>query len=351
MSQQEENPRNNPQYIECPDEYKDVWYEFSEYVNEKYDKNRTINRRKQTSRYWFAWCAENDVEPFTDDDRTIQQYVNDHLDLSDQALSARVSGISMLHSWAYDEGIIDHQVFIEYSVKDDIDGVDPSRTQKKYNEGQEGPDANYHYTTKEDIEKMLENVPSPEIRNQTIIKCFWQEGMRSEELARLEWSNVYPDENYMDIRSSKKDPDDENYWRKVFFNDDLAYYLKRWWNKKRHTIGPHHQESDYVFLTHQKPQMRPSHMSRIVKQSAENAGIQKSIGEDSNGNKRWKYTAHAIRHGHAHHVCNYTETPLNIVAKQLGHEVDTLVNTYVQGDDEAHENWYLKRDNGPNSIL
>lgn len=350
MSEQQ-NPRNNPQYIECPDQYKDVWYEFCEHVQSSYDKKRTITRRKQTARYWFAWCSENDEDPWTDEGRVLERYVDDHRHLGDQAIVARVSGVSMLHDWAHTQGIIDHEELVGFSVRNNIKNVDPTRTKKSYEEGIAGPDENYHYATKEDVNQMLENVPAPEIRNKTIIKCLWQVGMRSEELSRLKWSNVYPDENYMQIRSSKKDPEDDDYWRKAYFKDDLAYWLRRWWEKKRHTLGSYHNESDYVFLTDQSPQMRPSHISRIVKESAHNAGIQQSIGEDSNGNTRWKYTAHALRHGHAHHVCNYTETPLNIVADQLGHKVETLVDTYVQTDDEAHENWYLHSDQGASDIL
>lgn len=346
-----ENPYNNPQYIPCPDQYKDVWRGFSESMQSQYDKDKTIERRKQTARYWFAWCAENDVDPFTEDQRKVNQYVDDHANLGDQALSARISGVSMLHEWAYNQGKIDHDELVGISAKEDIEGVDPTRVQKDYEEGLAGPDENYKYATKEDVEKMLENVPAPETRNICLIKCLWQCGMRSQELATLELDNVYPDENRMIIRSAKKDPDEDNYWREVFYQDDLAFYLKKWMEKERHTLGPYHEDSEYVFLTHQSEQMRPSHISRIVKQSAQNAGIQTKIGEDANGNPRWKFTAHAIRHGHAHHVCNFTNTPVHITANQLGHTVDTLVETYVQEDRKAQREWYLDRDEGASSVL
>jgi integrase/recombinase XerD len=351
MSEQQENPQNNPAYIECPEQYKQKWNKYCEYVEEIYSKKTTKNRRKQASRYWFAWCAENDVNPWTDDQRKIEQYVDDHRHLGDQSISARVSGVSMLHEWAYKQEYIEHQELVGFSVQEEIKNVDPNRTQKSYQETVSGRDKNYHYVTPEEVEQMIENVPSPKTRNTAILKCLWQGGMRSVELANLTLENVKADENRIFIESAKKKPREENYWRPVYMQDDAFYWLNRWIKKKRHTLGSYDENSEYVFLTHQSPKMRGSHISRIVKESAKNAGIAEKIAEDSNGNARWKHTAHAIRHGHAHHVCNYTDTPLQIVARQLGHDVDTLVNTYVQGDDEAHESWYRENDGGASDIL
>jgi site-specific recombinase XerD len=356
MSEQErpakENPKNHPDYVECPEQYKEKWYAYCEYVEEVYDKETTRSRRKQASRYWFAWCAENDVDPWTDEERKIGQYVDDHRHLGDQSISARVTGVSMLHEWAYEQEIIDHQNLVGYSVEENIKQVDPTSTQKSYQETVSGRDKNYHYITPDEMEQMIENVPSPKTRNTAILKCLWQGGMRSVELANLTLNNVETEENRIVIQSAKKDPKkDDNYWRPVYMQDDAFYWLNRWIEKKRHTLGPYDEDSEYVFLTHQNPKMRPSHISRIVKESAENAGISEKIGEDGNGNTRWKHTAHAVRHGHAHHVCNFTDTPLQIVARQLGHSIDTLVSTYVQGDDEAHENWYRENDDGPKDVL
>lgn len=352
--EQEENPNNNPAYIECPEQYKEKWYEYSEYVEEVYDKQTTKDRRKQASRYWFAWCGQNDVDPWTDDSRKIEQYVDDHRQLSDQSISARVSGVSMLHEWAYKQEHIEHQELVGFSVQEKIKNVNPNATQKSYQETVSGRDKNYHYVEPDEVEQMIENVPAPETRNTAILKCLWQGGMRSVELSNLRLNDIKQEENRIFIESAKKDPSDPNedeYYRPVYMQDDAFYWLNRWKEKKRHTIGPYHEDSDYVFLTHQSVKMRPSHISRIVKESAQNAGIAEKIAEDANGNPRWKHTAHSFRHGHAHHVCNYTDTPLQIVARQLGHDVDTLVETYVQGDDDAHENWYRENDGGASDIL
>lgn len=347
----EENSYNNPNYIACPDEFENDWRRYCEYIESAYDKDTTKDRRKQTARYWFSWCSNNDVDPFTDDDRKIIQYLNDHQHLSDQSLSARATGVSMLHKWAYQSGKIDHDELVGFSVQDKVDSVNPNTTQKQTNETRDGYDTNYHYATKDDVEAMLDNVPAPKIRNQCIIKILWQTGIRSKELTTIREQDIYLDENKIMIRSAKKDPEDDGYWRPVFFQDDLKFYIKKWLKMERHTLGPYHNESEYLFLTHQSPQMRPSHISRIVKQSAHNADIQEKIGEDSNGNPRWKYTAHCIRHGHAQKICNETEIPLHITARQLGHTVDTLVDTYVHDDDDVHKQHYLDDEDGGSSVL
>ena len=346
-----ENSYNNPNYIECPDEYREDWRKYCEHIEEEYDKETTKDRRKQTARYWFSWCSKESVDPYTDDERDLIQYLKDHAELSDQSLSARASGVSMLHKWAYQSQKIEHQELVGFSVQEGTGFINPNTTQKQTNESLDGYDTNYHYAEKEDVEAMLDNVPAPKIRNQAIIKILWQTGIRSKELTTIREQDIHLDENKIMIRSAKKDPQDDGYWRPVFFQDDLKFYIRKWLKMERHTLGPHHNDSEYLFLTHQSPQMRPSHISRIVKQSARNAGIQVKIGEDSNGNPRWKYTAHAVRHGHAQKVCNQTDVPLHIVAKQLGHTVDTLVETYVHDDDKVHKNHYLDDDGGASSVL
>nr|WP_281172087.1 tyrosine-type recombinase/integrase [Haloplanus natans] len=122
-------------------------------------------------------------------------------------------------------------------------------------------------------------------------------------------------------------------------HENLDYLTCEWVEKQRQSYAPA-ADSDYLFLTQQKPKMRPSYISRIVKEQAKEAGVNEPITEDANGNTRWLVTANTFRHSMASHSANGTQPadpngdgiPVHMLAKVLGHrKLDTTMK-YVSTD-------------------
>lgn len=141
------------------------------------------------------------------------------------------------------------------------------------------------------------------------------------------------------ITPVKANAGDESYIRYVYYHDNLDYLIREWIEKQRQSYALA-VDSDFFFLTQQKAKMRPSYISRIVKEQAKEAGVNEPITKDPNGNTRWLVTAHTFRHSMASHSANRRHPavpngegiPGHILAKVLGHQnLDTTMK-YVSTD-------------------
>lgn len=139
------------------------------------------------------------------------------------------------------------------------------------------------------------------------------------------------EEQSIQIRDKKT-----NSYRKVWFGEQTRTVLyDEWVELDRETTGKHGSDSEYLFLTTHNPQMRSSHVSRIVKESADEAGINEVLYQDKNGKDRWKITGHTLRHSMASYHANVLETPIHQIKTMLGHSsIDTTMK-YVKEDEQA----------------
>ena len=201
---------------------------------------------------------------------------------------------------------------------------------------------------------MLKHVPNPRTRNELILKLMWSLMIRAREVTTIELNHIYQHENRIRIKDAKKNSGDSDQWFDAYYKEDLTYLLNRWKDSERHNLNSkawpeNHKEAtgkQYLFLTHQKLQMSPSHISKLVKKSAnradrangiepeEDAGIQRKIGTDASGQRsRWKVTAHTLRRSAASYLANKTDYPIHMLADDLNHRsVDTTRDKYIRED-------------------
>ncbi|UHQ98123.1 tyrosine-type recombinase/integrase (plasmid) [Natrinema zhouii] len=169
---------------------------------------------------------------------------------------------------------------------DIVDYKQPSRKSEELKE-------EIFYITSEQKDLLLENVPSPTIRNELMIELMWQTGMRRQEVVDLRISDLNRDEGYIDVRGKNG----KN--RTVFYQSDLSDRLNIWLDGGLRNSSMYAEESPYIFLTEQSEQLHPQQINRTVLQAAEAAGIQETMYIDANGNPRHKITPHGLRHGFA----------------------------------------------------
>jgi len=79
------------------------------------------------------------------------------------------------------------------------------------------------------------------------------------------------------------------------------------------------------------------HINEIVKDAAENAGIQNVINRDALDRSRHRITAHALRHGHAVTALK-SGIDVRTVQKHLGHtDIETTMEYLQLIDDDVME--------------
>lgn len=173
-----------------------------------------------------------------------------------------------------------------------------------------------------------DHVPSPKLRNELLIKILWFTGMRSSEIVRIRLEDVDQDDRRIRIYSPKTDD-----YRDVWYPSRLDLPLKQWIDRGRDSLSPYADESDHLFLTHQSQMMRSSHVSRIVKQAARNAGLNEVLYTDEAGRKRWKITGHTLRHSFAtYHANKNPEMKIHHLQELMGHDKLETTLKYVSDD-------------------
>lgn len=321
------------------EKYSDLKQTAFELLLNEYENQNTREFYQKRFRYWLAYCDErDDVDPYDVDRDDLKNYVRYLLDGSDRRIEHRIRAIRITYQILKEENIVESNPAKDFYSEDYLEKR-PSNV-RSVAENKEGPRANYDTINPDEFQKLLENVPAPRLRNQLIAKLLWQCMLRSEEIVNIRIKDIESGKNTIHIRDAKKNEKDEDLWYEVYYKDDVQYMLDRWINKERENLAPQiSQESEYLLLTHQSPKMRPEHVSRIIKQSAKNAGIQEEMYTDGKGDKRWKVTAHALRRSSATYIANKTDYPIHFLADDLNHRsVDTTRNMYVREDKEERRN-------------
>jgi integrase/recombinase XerD len=96
-------------------------------------------------------------------------------------------------------------------------------------------------------------------------------------------------------------------------------------------------ESDHLFPTNENEYLSENYINEIVKTAAENAGLQETLVEYSDGRTLHKVTAHTLRHSFAMAQLNAGRN-VRTLQTLLGHdELDTTLIYLDQSKDEAKE--------------
>lgn len=153
------------------------------------------------------------------------------------------------------------------------------------------------------------SLPGP-ARNYVIIEVMYGCGLRVSELCNLKLSNIYPDEEMLQVIGKG----DKERW--VPINAHALKLLQEYIFSIRSKIQPQPGEEKYVFLN-----LRGHHLSRVaifqfVKEAVEKAGIRKNI------------SPHSLRHSFATELVQ-NGADLRAVQEMLGHECLSTTEIYT----------------------
>jgi integrase/recombinase XerD len=321
----------------------DSWHEWAE---GEYSPN-SVPSLQTGLMQWILWCQADD---FPKNAATVAEAEKSHLmryvdsiknDLAGVSIRSHVTAVSSFYRWAGDRDILDATPTDGFSLSEDFNAIDDQTPEMTRQRREAGVDGTAVIALKpETVQRIAEHPGSPRVRNELIIRLLWQTGVRSVELANVTLDDIDTDKRSIDIRTAKTDPGDPNYQRTVYYDESLDYLLTEWMDYGERDSLPPAEDSEYLLLTRQSEQMRPSHISRIVKRAAKRVGddengVNHVVWTDAAGKKRWFITAHRLRHSYATYVANETDVPIHILSELLGHrKLDTTLK-YVSTDDDV----------------
>ncbi|OAQ51724.1 integrase [Natrinema mahii] len=319
------------------EEHTEYFDEYGEWVTINVDKQTTIDRLKSGVRVWLHWCQKHDVNPYEATERDVRLFIKSmqHDELAETTITRRVATVSKYYHFLATDPVI--EVEIENPTKNislpkDYDIKNLTEYVRVLDD--EGRDDIIALDYKQ-IEPIFDYVPGKKeftrVRNKLICHLFWQTAVRSDELSRFREDNIDWENREIKIRSSKLNRKDhpDLYHRRVWWEPNLDYLMRRW-ESKRSQVDPS-GECPYWLISETGNQLSPSYLSRIVKDAADNAGVNEPLVRGEDGEvQQWLYTGHRLRHSRISHLANETDLDLNFIRMMAGHaKMDTTLK-YVE---------------------
>jgi len=198
---------------------------------------------------------------------------------------------------------------------------------------EKGSGNTFEYVTKDEKDEMLKAVPEPDVRNKLIIQLLWETGFRRSTLANTELDGIDRDDQRITAYSPKAKEDVTTGYSDAV-EDHLSMYLDLGIRSGNYAADT----SDRLFLGY-RGNLTGQGINLVVKEAAENAGIQEELGEDVVGRTHYRVTAHTLRHSHAHHLLIEKGWSLPEVKQSLNHSDISITQTYT----EQHEDEIIER--------
>ena len=200
----------------------------------------------------------------------------------------------------------------------------------------------------EEVQKLVENVREPTVRNKLLIRLMAQTGVRPHEAAKITLDRLDRENRTIKIVSDKTGDS-----RKVVYQENLSPLIRLWLDGGYRDVFKSARDSDYLFVSRKKEKINGNTINKVVKDAAEEAGLQEVFYTDGAGGKRVKITAHSLRHTFAVIALRPDENgdsmDIGYIQRILGHDdITTTEDTYLD-----HIQVGSKRDmrrNGPTYV-
>lgn len=316
-----------------------------------------LQRQKATKSEGTHKRRKSDCNTFTEwmDTQGLTLEKVDHMDLEKYFLWMQEEGYSPKSVEAHFASL---QALFKYLVEwAEVDFVDEDSRpfdkleRKDYVNGgaKKRDESDLIYVTMEEKEKMADNAPSPSFRGELVIRLLWQTGIRKTELRNIKLNDLKDynpetgeleiDTRGITIRTLKKRNKNEE--RTVYWQESLDWIMKTWVEQERGYFPPA-KDSEHLFVTEQTERFGIERVNWIVKQAAENAGIQETAFTDKNGKEHDRITSHALRHGHAVHSLK-CGIDLRNIQKHLGHSSLEQTEKYLELVDDDVRKMFSNR--------
>lgn len=197
----------------------------------------------------------------------------------------------------------------------------------------------YPHISPEEKERVCDNVPAPTLRNELLVRLMYQTGVRVGEVESIDVDDVDRDRREIDIWGEKVSQP-----RPVYYQPSLDPLLDRYIYGGVRASFLTAPDSDRLFVpnTHNQsrngesdtePYLSQYRINDIVKEAAENAGVQDVMYRDAAGKPRYRVTAHALRHSFAVQSVR-NDMDVARLSELMGHDSIETTKIYLQFDND-----------------
>lgn len=141
----------------------------------------------------------------------------------------------------------------------------------------------------------------------------FQTAVRTNEVTRIRLDDIDREDRSIEIFSKKTGET-----RTVFYQPSLDFLLDEWLDGGYRRSFPTSHDSSYLFVSRETGRLSDPMVNPIVRNAAEDAGIQEDLYETKQGHTRKRVTPHTLCHSHAVHSLK-SGIDVRTVQKHLGH--------------------------------
>lgn len=279
-------------------------------------EHRQAVGNSETTAERYANCVRRFQNWISNEDQTIweatygdvrsQLFDMDADDKADQTMALRLTSLSVFWQSLYDldaEGvdlpdpipdrISEANSREEFNITTEVNRSDFGLSKGEIENKSHREDGKPHYLTPDEIKSLEENAASPSFRNKLIIRGLFTTGMRPGELAQLKIKDIRWSDNRVNVPGIKG-----SNGRVVPLRDPWRDMLTEWLDRGLRNAEPGAGESYYLLPSRNGTHLRRETVCRVVKQAAENAGLQEVVGQRSDGGSLHRITGHTPRHSY-----------------------------------------------------
>lgn len=176
------------------------------------------------------------------------------------------------------------------------------------------------------IDKMVRACDN--VRDKVIIRLLQDTGLRASELTNIKLNQIeeeWEDNKIIEVLTAKRD----GHERSVFYTDRTSVLLTEYLDgggRSKYTTA---EDSEYLLVSLRSKKIHPNWLNRIVRESAEKAGVQEVMFTDAKGHDRYRYTAQHFRSNFAIKSVK-NGMPIEFLRRILGHaDLDTTKEAYL----------------------
>jgi integrase/recombinase XerD len=331
--------------VNLPDKYttRELVGAFLKHKSSKVTDNTLRNYRQQLAKY-HGWLKQRNDHILSVPGNRVPEFFADMDDAGYQPSSIEVTfdGVNAFYTTMSEKFGVEYRELPANPSSFEKDDIKQSLAGESLTESATGNGEQFHYVTKDQKDAMLDNVPRPTenigLRNKLLIQFVWETGFRRSTVSNATVTQIDRDERRVTAYSPKaKDPSKPTHGRYVTatfspaFGDLLSTYLDL--GIRDSFYGAH--STDGLFLGREGP-LKAQTIGAIVKDAADNAGIQTVLGTDTSGNDRHAVTAHTLRHGHAVHLLQQEDWTVEDVRRELYHTQIETTQRYLKQSREEH---------------
>jgi integrase/recombinase XerD len=297
---------------------------------------------------WVPWLQDEGKSVWEADRGDVRRYLRElrRAGYADSTIETRLSAVSLFYSEAgkmIEEGgyRLPENMVARYDSVDEIQTANPAngielddfgisgRSSTEQSSGLQGREE-IPYLTPDQFIKLENHVPSPETQNKLICRILYNTGMRRQELVELKVGDIDRGKQTIDVPAVKSESG-----RIVPYDDWLTGLFTEWLDRGLRDAVSGPSDSTYLFPSSRGDTNHISgiYLNSVVKEAAENAGIQSSVAEYVDGREMSSVTAHTLRHSYGVQAIR-SDIDVRSLQKLMGHNDISTTERYLQLADE-----------------